>query len=137
MTQRPPRSPRTDTGCPYTTLFRSTRPEALAGRGVCGKALAGCGKTVAFGLPLLARLEQAAPKRPKGLILVPTRELASQVQDQLEALCWGSKTRVLAIYGGAGMGTQMKALQRGVEVVVATPGRLKEDRKSTRLNSSH
>ncbi|HEY9556053.1 MAG TPA: DEAD/DEAH box helicase, partial [Acidimicrobiales bacterium] len=114
----------------------ATLPDALAGRDVCGKAPTGSGKTIAFGLPLLARIEQAAPKRPKGLILVPTRELASQVQDQLEALCWGSKTRVLAIYGGAGMGTQMKALQRGVEVVVATPGRLKDllDRGSLRLD---
>jgi superfamily II DNA/RNA helicase len=114
----------------------ATLPDALAGRDVCGKAPTGSGKTIAFGLPLLARVEKAAPRRPKALVLVPTRELASQVQDQLEALCWGTKTRVLAIYGGAGMGTQMSALARGVEVVVATPGRLKDllDRGSLRLD---
>ena len=69
-------------------------------------------------------------------MLVPTRELASQVQDQLEALCWGTKTEVLAVYGGTGMDRQMKALSRGVEVVVATPGRLKDllERGSLRLD---
>jgi superfamily II DNA/RNA helicase len=114
----------------------ATLPDALAGRDVCGKAPTGAGKTIAFGLPLLARVEKAAPRRPKALVLVPTRELASQVQDQLDALCWGTKTRVLAVYGGAGMGTQMSALARGVEVVVATPGRLKDllDRGSLRLD---
>jgi superfamily II DNA/RNA helicase len=114
----------------------ATLPDALAGRDVCGKAPTGSGKTIAFGLPVLARVEKAAPRRPRALVLVPTRELASQVQDQLEALCWGTKTEVLAVYGGAGMGAQMKALSRGVEVVVATPGRLKDllDRGSLRLD---
>ncbi len=114
----------------------ATLPDALAGRDVCGKAPTGSGKTIAFGLPVLARITPAGPRRPKALVLVPTRELASQVQDQLQALCWGTKTTVLAIYGGAGMGAQMKALARGVEVVVATPGRLKDllDRGSLRLD---
>jgi superfamily II DNA/RNA helicase len=114
----------------------ATLPDALAGRDVCGKAPTGSGKTIAFGLPLLARIERAAPRRPKGLVLVPTRELASQVQDQLLALCWGTKTEVLAIYGGAGMERQMKALGKGVEIVVATPGRLKDllERGSLRLD---
>ena len=114
----------------------ATLPDALAGRDVCGKAPTGSGKTIAFGLPLLARVEKAAPRRPKALVLVPTRELASQVQDQLEALCWGTKTEVLAVYGGAGMERQMKALASGVEVVVATPGRLKDllERGSLRLD---
>ncbi len=85
---------------------------------------------------MLARIEKASPRRPKGLVLVPTRELASQVQDQLQALCWGTKTEVLAVYGGAGMERQMKALGKGVEIVVATPGRLKDllDRGSLRLD---
>jgi superfamily II DNA/RNA helicase len=114
----------------------ATLPDALAGRDVCGKAPTGSGKTIAFGLPLLARIEKAAPRRPKGLVLVPTRELAAQVQEQLDALCWGTKTRVLAVYGGAGMDRQMKALARGVEVVVATPGRLTDllERGSLRLD---
>ena len=114
----------------------ATLPDALAGRDVCGKAPTGSGKTIAFGLPILARIEKANPRRPKGLVLVPTRELASQVQHQLEALCWGTKTEVLAVYGGAGMGSQMKALAKGVEVVVATPGRLKDllERGALRLD---
>ncbi|MEX2294324.1 MAG: DEAD/DEAH box helicase [Acidimicrobiales bacterium] len=114
----------------------ATLPDALAGRDVCGKAPTGSGKTIAFGLPLVARIEKANPRRPKGLVLVPTRELASQVQDQLEALCWGTKTEVLAVYGGTGMERQIKALGRGVEIVVATPGRLKDllDRGSLRLD---
>src|SRR5690606_25472333 len=114
----------------------ATLPDALAGRDVCGKAPTGSGKTIAFGLPLLARIEKAAPRRPKGLVLVPTRELASQVTDQLEALCWGTKTEVLAVYGGAGMDRQMRTRARGVEIVVATPGRLKDllERGSLRLD---
>jgi superfamily II DNA/RNA helicase len=90
----------------------ATLPDALAGRDVCGKAPTGSGKTIAFGLPMLARIEKGAPRRPKGLVLVPTRELASQVQEQLQDLCWGTKTTVLAVYGGAGMDRQMKALRR-------------------------
>ena len=114
----------------------ATVPDGLAGRDVCGKAPTGSGKTIAFGLPLLARVERAAPRRPKGLVLVPTRELASQVQEQLQTLCWGTKTDVLAVYGGAGMERQIKALGKGVEIVVATPGRLKDllDRGSLRLD---
>jgi superfamily II DNA/RNA helicase len=114
----------------------ATLPDALAGRDVCGKAPTGSGKTIAFGLPLLARITKATSRRPTALVLVPTRELASQVQEQLEALCWGTKTEVLAIYGGAGMDRQMKKLGRGVEVVVATPGRLKDllDRGALRLD---
>jgi superfamily II DNA/RNA helicase len=114
----------------------ATLPDALAGRDVCGKAPTGSGKTIAFGLPMLARIERAAARRPKGLVLVPTRELASQVQEQLQALSWGTKTEVLAVYGGAGMDKQMRALAKGVEIVVATPGRLKDllDRGSLRLD---
>jgi superfamily II DNA/RNA helicase len=152
MQEKPPDMPPTfaDLGVPARLCARleelgiaspfpvqsATLPDALAGRDVCGKAPTGSGKTIAFGLPLLARIEKASPRRPKGLVLVPTRELASQVQDQLEALCWGTKTEVLAVYGGAGMGSQMKALSRGVEVVVATPGRLKDllERGSLRLD---
>ena len=114
----------------------ATIPDALAGRDVCGKAPTGSGKTIAFGLPLLARVTPAASRRPKALVLVPTRELAAQVEDQLSQLSAGTKTKVLAVYGGAGMQRQMQALQRGVEVVVATPGRLKDllERGSLRLD---
>jgi superfamily II DNA/RNA helicase len=114
----------------------ATLPDALAGRDVCGKAPTGSGKTIAFGLPLLARVSQASSRRPRALILVPTRELCSQVEDQLAQLAAGSDTRIVAIYGGAGMQHQMRQLQKGVEVVVATPGRLKDllDRGSLRLD---
>jgi superfamily II DNA/RNA helicase len=114
----------------------ATLPDALAGRDVCGKAPTGSGKTIAFGLPLLARVGQATSRRPKALVLVPTRELASQVEEQLTVLSAGSRTRVLAVYGGAGMQQQIRRLERGVEVVVATPGRLKDllDRRSLRLD---
>src|SRR5688572_17467059 len=114
----------------------ATIPDALAGRDVCGKAPTGSGKTIAFGLPLLARVGRAEPRRPRALVLVPTRELAAQVEEQLEQLSAGSKIRTVAIYGGAGMQQQIRQLQRGVEVVVATPGRLKDllDRGSLRLD---
>jgi superfamily II DNA/RNA helicase len=117
----------------------ATLPDALAGRDVCGKAPTGSGKTIAFGLPLLARVQPAKPRKPTALVLVPTRELASQVEEQLNELTAGTKTRVLAVYGGAGMQRQMRDLQRGVEVVVATPGRLKDllDRGSLRLDDVH
>ena len=117
-------------------IQRLSIADALAGRDVCGKAKTGSGKTLAFGLPLLERLDKAEPRKPRGLVLVPTRELASQVQEALQGLCWGTKTEVLAVYGGAGMERQMKALGRGVEIVVATPGRLKDllERGSLRLD---
>jgi len=98
-----------------------TLPDALAGRDVCGKAPTGSGKTIAFGIPLAARIKGAAPKRPKGLVLVPTRELAAQVAEELQAL--GLK-RTLAVYGGVGYRPQIDALRRGVDVLVACPGRL-------------
>ena len=114
----------------------ATIPDALAGRDVCGKAPTGSGKTIAFGLPLLARVGRARARRPRALVLVPTRELAAQVQEQLQLLSAGSGLTVLAVYGGAGMQQQMKVLGSGAEVVVATPGRLKDliDRGSLRLD---
>jgi len=114
----------------------ATLPDALAGRDVCGKAPTGSGKTIAFGLPVLARVGRARARRPRALVLVPTRELATQVQDQLQQLAAGSGTTVLAVYGGAGMQRQMQVLGSGAEVVVATPGRLKDliDRGSLKLD---
>ena len=101
-----------------------TIPDGLAGRDVCGKAKTGSGKTLAFGLPLLARVERAAPKRPRGLVLVPTRELALQVADVLEPLGRAVDRRVTSVYGGANMERQIAELRAGVDVVIATPGRL-------------
>jgi superfamily II DNA/RNA helicase/cold shock CspA family protein len=101
-----------------------TVPDGLAGRDLCGRAPTGSGKTIAFGIPLVARVGQARPKRPRGLVLVPTRELAAQVCGELQWLGAGRKLRVAAVYGGAGFGAQFKALRRGVDVLVACPGRL-------------
>jgi len=101
-----------------------TIPDALAGRDVCGKAKTGSGKTLAFGLPVLERVKSAEPRRPRALILVPTRELCVQVKDELAPLGKARGTTVSAIYGGAKMETQVKELQKGVEIVVATPGRM-------------
>ena len=101
-----------------------TIPDALAGRDVCGKAKTGSGKTLAFGLPVLANLVKAVPCRPTALALVPTRELAVQVCDELDPLARAAGRRVTAIYGGAKIEAQRKELLDGVDFVVATPGRL-------------
>jgi superfamily II DNA/RNA helicase len=101
-----------------------TIADALAGRDVCGKAKTGSGKTLAFGLPLLEKVKGAEARRPRALILVPTRELATQVRDELAPLGLVRDVTVTAIYGGAKMETQVAELEKGVEIVVATPGRM-------------
>ena len=101
-----------------------TIPDGLAGRDVCGRAKTGSGKTLAFGLPLVQLLSKAKPGRPTGLALVPTRELAVQVCRELEPLAKARNISVLAVYGGAPIEKQIAALDRGVELVVATPGRM-------------
>ena len=103
-------------------------PDALAGRDVLGRAQTGSGKTLAFGLAMLSRLAGAAgPRRekaPRGLVLVPTRELAQQVADVLTPLGQAIGVTVTTVYGGAPLGRQVDRLRRGVDIVVATPGRL-------------
>jgi superfamily II DNA/RNA helicase len=101
-------------------------PDALAGRDVVGKAITGSGKTLAFGLPLMARLGKARPRKPIGLVLVPTRELAAQVQKELANLTDDRGRRVICIYGGTSYSVARKALNFGVDVVVACPGRLED-----------
>jgi superfamily II DNA/RNA helicase len=100
----------------------ATIADGLAGRDLCGKAPTGSGKTIAFGIPMVARVTRSAAKKPHGLVLAPTRELAIQVATELEQL--GSELRILAVYGGAGIEPQIKRLRSGVDIVVATPGRL-------------
>jgi superfamily II DNA/RNA helicase/cold shock CspA family protein len=101
--------------------------DALAGHDVCGKAPTGSGKTLAFGLALAERATGGASRRPVALVLVPTRELALQVSTELGLLVGpGQDRRVLAVYGGVGYEAQRKALRRGVNIVVATPGRLED-----------
>jgi superfamily II DNA/RNA helicase len=101
-------------------------PDALAGRDVVGKAVTGSGKTLAFGLPLMARLTKARPRKPVALVLVPTRELAAQVQKELAQLTDDHGRRVICIYGGTSYNVARKALNFGVDVVVACPGRLED-----------
>ena len=104
-----------------------TVADALAGRDVCGKAKTGSGKTLAFGVPLLQRTMAAPatePGMPKALVLVPTRELAVQVSEVFEPLAAASELRVVAVYGGADIERQIKKLRKGVDVIIATPGRL-------------
>ncbi len=103
-------------------------PDALAGRDVLGRGATGSGKTLAFGLPLLSRLVGGERLRgtPRGLVLVPTRELAQQVNDALAPLAQALDLKVTTVYGGASMGRQIDQLRRGVDVVVATPGRLQD-----------
>jgi superfamily II DNA/RNA helicase len=101
-----------------------TIPDGIAGRDVCGKAKTGSGKTLAFGLPLLMRVGEAAPRRPRGLVLVPTRELAVQVADVLRPLGEAVGRRAVVVYGGADIDRQIKKIRKGCDVVIATPGRL-------------
>ncbi|MDA0567208.1 DEAD/DEAH box helicase [Streptomonospora sp. S1-112] len=104
----------------------ATIPDALAGRDVLGCGRTGSGKTLAFGLPLLVRAAErrAAPRRPRGLVLVPTRELAHQVRDAL--LLYGRTlgVRIGDVVGGSSYTRQINELRRGVDILVATPGRL-------------
>jgi superfamily II DNA/RNA helicase len=101
-----------------------TIPDGIAGRDVCGKAKTGSGKTLAFGLPLLMRVRKAEACRPRALVLVPTRELAVQVADVLEPLGAAIDRRAVVVYGGADIDRQIKKIRKGVDVVIATPGRL-------------
>ncbi|GLX19516.1 DEAD/DEAH box helicase [Streptomyces lavendulae] len=116
----------------------ATLPNTLAGRDVLGRGRTGSGKTLAFGLALLARTagERAEPRRPLALVLVPTRELALQVTDALTPYARAVKLRLTTVVGGMSIGRQAGALRAGAEVVVATPGRLKDliDRGECRLN---
>ncbi|MFJ9037000.1 DEAD/DEAH box helicase [Streptomyces sp. NPDC102406] len=116
----------------------ATLPNSLAGRDVLGRGRTGSGKTLAFGLALLARTagQRAEPRQPLGLILVPTRELAQQVTDALTPYARSVRLRLATVVGGMSIGRQVAALRGGAEVVVATPGRLKDliDRGDCRLN---
>jgi superfamily II DNA/RNA helicase len=106
--------------------------DALAGRDVCGKAKTGSGKTLGFGLPLLQRVaaspapadSDGPPARPRGLVLLPTRELAVQVYDVLAPLGAALGLHLCAVYGGADIERQIKQMRKGCDIIIATPGRL-------------
>jgi superfamily II DNA/RNA helicase len=109
-----------------TPIQAASLPDALGGADVCGCAPTGSGKTLAFGLAMVVRTSQAKPRRPRGLVLVPTRELAAQVAEELTTLAGVRRLRVTAVYGGAAYERQKRALGRGADIVVATPGRLED-----------
>ena len=111
-----------------TPIQRESIPPLLGGRDLLGQAGTGTGKTAAFALPLLQRLAEEVPKpgRPLALVLVPTRELAMQVAEAIHRYGKEKKVSVLPIYGGQSIGMQLRALGRGVQVVVATPGRTRD-----------
>jgi ATP-dependent RNA helicase RhlE len=128
----------------YTTptpIQAEAIPLALAGHDVLGGAQTGTGKTAAFGLPLLNRLAKTTPpngpRKPRALILVPTRELAVQVCDSLRGYAKHLRLSITAIYGGAGMQPQIDQFRRGVDVLVACPGRLIDhlERGTARLDA--
>lgn len=102
-----------------------TIPDALRGNDVCGKAKTGSGKTLAFGIPMVQNLDQpSGDNNPRGLIMVPTRELATQVKEELDPLLNGKSMAAVAIYGGANIEEQIKTIKRGIDIIVATPGRM-------------
>ncbi|MEV7383700.1 DEAD/DEAH box helicase [Streptomyces lydicus] len=106
----------------------ATIPDALAGKDILGRGRTGSGKTLSFGLPTLARLAggHTAKKRPRAVILTPTRELAMQVADALQPYGDVLGLKMKVVCGGTSMGNQIYALERGVDVLVATPGRLRD-----------
>jgi len=108
-----------------TPIQREAIPALLAGRDLLGQAATGTGKTAAFALPMLQRVAgvELKPNRPLALVLVPTRELAMQVAEAVHKYGKEQRVYVLPIYGGQSFGLQLRALERGVSVVVATPGR--------------
>jgi superfamily II DNA/RNA helicase len=117
----------------------ATLPNSLAGRDVLGRGRTGSGKTLAFGLAVLARTagQRAESRQPLALVLVPTRELAQQVTDALTPYARAVQLRLATVVGGMSIGRQAGALRTGAEVVVATPGRLKDlrDRGDCRLDN--
>jgi superfamily II DNA/RNA helicase len=112
-------------------------PVAMRGVDVCGRARTGSGKTLAFGVPMLARAEKFARVRaPRGLVLVPTRELALQVAEVLQPIGKECNRVILPVYGGASRDDQIDALEKGVDIIVATPLRLIDLMKADEVDMS-
>jgi superfamily II DNA/RNA helicase len=124
-----------------TAIQARTLPDALAGRDVLGRAQTGSGKTLGFGLPMITRLHAQRGARaslaPRGLVLVPTRELAQQVADALTPTAGALNLHVATVVGGVSITRQIDELRRGVDVLVATPGRLIDlmERRAVRLDA--
>ncbi|MXZ97346.1 MAG: DEAD/DEAH box helicase [Acidimicrobiaceae bacterium] len=98
--------------------------DALAGHDICGRAPTGSGKTLAFGIPLVANAGRAGPHKPKALVLAPTRELADQIMTEIRSFAGG--VRIAVVYGGVGYDAQRRSLRKGVDILVACPGRLED-----------
>ena len=113
-----------------TPIQAATLPDSLAGRDVLGRGRTGSGKTLAFLLPLVARLSASGsrrtPKRPRALILAPTRELVAQIDAALAPLAAVHGLRTRTVFGGVGQHPQVQALRQGVDIVLACPGRLED-----------
>jgi superfamily II DNA/RNA helicase len=107
-----------------TPVQAAALPDLLAGRDVCGRAPTGSGKTLAFGLPVVSRLGKGRPGQPRALVLAPTRELAQQIRQELEPLARLRGRFVVTVHGGVSYEPQRRALRRGVDLLVACPGRL-------------
>ncbi|HYG77986.1 MAG TPA: DEAD/DEAH box helicase [Planctomycetota bacterium] len=107
-----------------TPIQQQAIPAALQGKDVLACSMTGSGKTAAFGLPILNRLQGKNKGVTRALILTPTRELAAQIDDHLSALCRYTRMKVASVYGGVSMGPQKRAFYDGVDIIVATPGRL-------------
>ncbi|WP_374927921.1 DEAD/DEAH box helicase [Kytococcus sedentarius] len=113
-----------------TPIQTATLPDSLAGRDVLGRGRTGSGKTLAFGLPLVARLaadrRRPAAGRPRSLVLAPTRELALQIERAIAPLAAAERLTTTTIFGGVGQNPQVNALRKGVDIVIACPGRLED-----------
>ena len=125
-----------------TPIQKEAVPLVLEGHDLMGLAQTGTGKTAAFGLPLIQRLmeenEFPAPRSVRGLILAPTRELANQIAESLRGFVRGTPLRISVIVGGMSIGTQIRNMQRGTDIMVATPGRLLDlvERKAVNLRTT-
>ncbi len=113
-----------------TPIQAATLPDSLAGRDVLGRGRTGSGKTYAFLLPLVARLQatsrKARPGSPRALVLAPTRELVGQIKTALDPLAAAAGLRTQTVFGGVGQGPQVSGLKRGADIVIACPGRLED-----------
>ncbi|WP_455245561.1 DEAD/DEAH box helicase [Petrachloros mirabilis] len=120
-----------------TPIQREAIPPLLKGKDVLGQAATGTGKTAAFTLPMLQRIAHGPKAKPSALVLVPTRELAIQVGEAVQRYGKELHTSVLAVYGGQAIGPQFHALRRGVDVIVATPGRALDHIRRQTLKLNH
>jgi ATP-dependent RNA helicase RhlE len=120
-----------------TPIQKQAIPVILEGRDVMGLAQTGTGKTAAFMLPILQKLTSGPLRQMRVLVIAPTRELAEQIHQATQDLAKNTKIRSAAIYGGVGKGSQIKALQSGTEIIIATPGRLLDLTREGHVNYAH